>query len=55
MINLVFLVGLDIDPVAEDDYGEFISEELFNILSNEGSGDSPVVVTYCGDLNEWIK
>lgn len=55
MVNLIFLVGLDIDPVACDEFGDWISEELFMVLSGEGTGTESVVVTYCGELNEWLS
>lgn len=54
MVNLVFLVGLDINPVSCDEYGEWIQEELYNILSAEDSGEENVIVTYCGELNEKV-
>ena len=54
MVNLVFLVGLDIDPCSCDEYGEWISEELGMVLSAEGTGTESVVVTYCGELNEGV-
>ena len=34
MVNLIFLVGLDIDPVACDEFGDWIEEELFMVLSH---------------------
>ena len=55
MVNLVFLVGLDIDPCSCDEYGDWISEELYMVLSAEDSGEEKVVVTYCGELNEWLS
>lgn len=55
MVNLVFLVGLDINPVSCDEYGDWISDELYMILSAEDTGEENVVVTYCGELNEWIE
>jgi len=27
---------------------------LYTILTGEGTGDEQVVVTYCGELNEWL-
>ena len=52
MVNLVFLVGVDIDSCACDYYGDWIKDELYMVLSNEDAGEEEVVVTYCGELNE---
>ena len=54
MMNLVFIVGLNIDPTSIDEFGEWIQEELFMVLSGEGAGDEEIVVTYCGELNELV-
>ncbi len=52
MVNLVFIVGLDINPCSCDEYGEWIQEELYMVLSAEDTGEENVVVTYSGELNE---
>jgi len=54
MVNLVFLVGIDIEECACDEYGDWIKDELYTILTGEDTGDEQVVVTYCGELNEWL-
>jgi hypothetical protein len=54
MVNLVFLGGLDIDPCSCDEYGEWISDELYTVLSAEDTGEENVVVAYCGELNESV-
>ena len=54
MVNLVFLVGIDIEECACDEYGDWIKDELYTILTGEDTGDERVVVTYCGELNEWL-
>ena len=47
-------MGLNIPPQSEDEYGDWIQEELSMILSGEGSGDEEIVVTYAGNLNELV-
>ena len=54
MINLVFIVGLDINPCSCDEYGDWIQEELYTVLSAEDTGEKNVVVTYSGELNEGV-